>query len=121
MKEPDFRMSVIADVSCDVEGPIASTLRASTIADPFYGYNPHTEKEEPPFSDEKNITMMTVDNLPGELPRDASQEFGQTLLDEIFPYLLGNDDKGIIERATITKNGKLTERYKYLKDYAEGK
>ncbi|MFP4046259.1 MAG: NAD(P)-dependent oxidoreductase [Bacteroidales bacterium] len=121
MKEPDFRISVIADVSCDVDGPIASTLRASTIAAPFYDYNPVTEQEEPPFSDEKNITVMAVDNLPGELPRDASHEFGETLLDEVFPYLLGNDDKGIIERGTITKNGKLTERYKYLEDYAKGK
>jgi len=121
LKEPDFNISVIADVSCDIDGPIASTLRSSTIADPFYDYNPETEQEEPPFSGEKNITVMAVDNLPGELPRDASHEFGETLLDEIFPYLLGNDDKGVIERATITKNGQLTEKYKYLKDYAEGK
>jgi len=121
MKEPDFNISVIADVSCDVDGPIASTVRASTIADPFYDYNPHSEKEEPPFSGENNITVMAVDNLPGELPRDASQDFGQTLLDEVFPYLLGNDDKGIIERATITRKGELTEPYKYLQDYVEGK
>ena len=121
MKDPDFRISVIADVSCDVGGPIASTLRASTIADPFYDYNPVTGKEEQPFSDEKNVTVMAVDNLPGELPRDASHEFGETLLDEIFPYLLGNDDRGVVERATITKKGKLTDRYNYLKDYAEGK
>ena len=121
MQKTDFRISVIADVSCDIDGPIASTLRSSTIADPFYDYNPETGKEEPPFTDEKNITVMAVDNLPGELPRDASQEFGETLLDEIFPYLLGNDDKGVIERGTITEKGKLTEKYKYLKDYAEGK
>ena len=121
MRAPGFNIPVIADVSCDIDGPIASTLRSSTISEPFYDYNPYTEKEEPPFSDEKNITVMAVDNLPGELPRDASREFGQTLLDEIFPYLLGNDDKGIIERATITKKGELTEDYKYLKDYAEGK
>jgi len=121
LKAPDFNISVIADVSCDIDGPIASTLRSSTIADPFYDYNPETEQEEPPFSNDKNITVMAVDNLPGELPRDASHEFGETLLDEIFPYLLGNDDKGVIERATITKDGKLTDNYKYLKDYAEGK
>lgn len=121
MKEPDFNISVIADVSCDVEGPIASTVRASTIADPFYDYNPQTEQEEPPFSGKNNVTVMAVDNLPGELPRDASQEFGQTLLDEVFPYLLGHDDKGIVERATITHNGELTEAYRYLQDYVEGK
>ncbi|MBS3808310.1 MAG: hypothetical protein KGY60_12460 [Bacteroidales bacterium] len=121
MKEPDFNISVIADVSCDVDGPIASTVRASTIADPFYDYNPQTDQEESPFSGKNNVTVMAVDNLPGELPRDASQEFGQTLLDEVFPYLLGNDDKGIIERATITRKGELTEAYRYLQDYVEGK
>jgi len=121
MKEPDFKISVIADVSCDVEGPIASTLRASTIADPFYDYNPQTGQEEPPFSGKNNVTVMAVDNLPGELPRDASQEFGQTLLDEVFPYLLGHDDKGIVERATITRHGELTEAYRYMQDYVDGK
>lgn len=121
MQEKDFNISVIADVSCDVDGPIASTLRASTIADPFYDYNPATQQEEPPFSKRDNITMMAVDNLPGELPRDASQEFGQTLLDEIFPSLLGHDDRRIIERATITRDGELTEAYKYLQDYVDGK
>jgi saccharopine dehydrogenase (NAD+, L-lysine forming) len=41
-KKPDFNISVIADVSCDIKKPIASTLRASTIEDPFYGYDPVT-------------------------------------------------------------------------------
>lgn len=121
MKDPGFNISVIADVSCDPNGPIASTLRVSTIADPFYDYNPVTGKEEPPFNNSRNVTVMAVDNLPGELPRDASRDFGQTLLDQVFPYLLGNDDKGIIERATIATDGKLTKRFKYLQDYVEGK
>lgn len=121
MKAPDFNISLIADVSCDPNGPIASTIRPSTIAEPFYDYNPQTEKEELPLTDEKNVTVMAVDNLPGELPRDSSQDFGKTLLDEVFPFLLGNDDKGIIEKATITRNGKLTGAFKYLHDYLMGK
>ena len=119
--DPDFNITVIADVSCDVNGPIASTVRASTIADPFYGYNPETGEAERPFISSKNITVMAVDNLPGELPRNASSDFGKDLIDKVYPSLFGHDDAGIIERATITKNGKLTERYAYLQNYLEGK
>ena len=119
--DPDFNITVIADVSCDVNGPIASTVRASTIADPFYGYNPETGKDERPFISPKNITVMAVDNLPGELPRNASSDFGSNLIDKVYPSLFGNDDTGMIERATIAKDGKLTQRYAYLKDYLEGK
>jgi len=116
----DFKMQVIADVSCDINGPVPSTIRASTIADPFYGYNPHTGKETDPF-DKNNITVMAVDNLPGELPRDASKEFGKTLIDKVYPSLLIEDTEGIIERATIVKNGQLTEKFAYLQDFLEGK
>ena len=121
MQHPDFKIKVIADVSCDVPGPIPSTLRATTIAEPFYDYNPELDREEPAFSNEKNITMMTVDNLPGELPRDASEDFGKTLITMVIPHFLGNDEEGVIERATIVKDGKLTERYQYLQAYLEGK
>jgi hypothetical protein len=64
---------------------------------------------------------MAVDNLPCELPRDASEDFGNHLMDKIFPLLLGNDPEGIIEKATIAKDGKLTPAYSYLQDYADGK
>ena len=119
--DPDFKITVIADVSCDVDGPIASTVKASTIAEPFFGYNPKTGQAEPPFISSQNITVMSVDNLPGELPRNASTDFGSHLIDDVYPSLFGNDDTGMIERASITKDGKLTERYAYLKNYLEGK
>jgi alanine dehydrogenase len=112
---------VVADISCDVDdGPIATTLRASTIDEPFYDYNPETGKEAPAFSSEKNITVMAVDNLPGELPRDASMSFGEAMLEKVIPSLAGNDEDGIIERATITRNGKLTPRFSYLEDWVNG-
>jgi len=117
----DFKISVIADVSCDIDGPIASTLRASTIAEPFYGYNPIKGIEEPAFTNPTNITVMAVDNLPGELPRDASRDFGKDLIERVLPSLFINDQDGIIERATIAKNGKLTPKYVYLQDYVDGK
>ena len=117
---PGFRIKVVADVSCDLVYPIASTLRSSTIADPLYGYNPYTQREDDPF-DEHNITVMAIDNLPGELPRDASDEFSETLYQKVFPYLFGDDNNGIIEKATILKNGQLTPHFSYLQDYLDGK
>jgi Alanine dehydrogenase/PNT, N-terminal domain len=120
MKADDFKMKVIADVSCDIKDPIPSTLRASTIADPFFGYDPNTEQEVGAFA-ENAVTVMSVDNLPGELPRDASEDFGDALLNNVFPSLFGDDSRGIVNRATIVKDGKLTEKYKYLQNFADGK
>jgi alanine dehydrogenase len=117
-KNEKFNIKVVADISCDIDdGPIGSTLRASTIANPFYDFNPKTAKEEAPFSSEKNITVMAVDNLPGELPRDASEDFSNGLLNNVFPSLFGEDKDEIIKRATILDNGTLTEKYSYLKDW----
>jgi len=116
-----FRISVIADISCDINGPIPTTLRSTTIADPFYGYNRRIGLEEKAFKDSRNITVMSVDNLPGELPRDASSDFGKQLMDEVLPVLFTEGDGDIIRRATICENGELTERYSYLKGYLEGK
>ncbi len=118
--DPEFRISMIADISCDINGSVPSTIKASTIADPYYGYDPKTGNELAPFHQDTPLTMMTVDNLPGELPRDASEEFAGTLVKEILPRLIGNDPDGVIERATITENGNLTERYAYLEGYVKG-
>ncbi len=120
MKAPDFKMKIIADISCDIKIPIPSTVRASTIAEPFYGYNVITENEADPF-DENNITVMAVDNLPGEAPRNASIDFGSQLITKIFPSLLLNDSENIIERATIAKDGKLTEKFSYLQNWVDNK
>lgn len=121
MKSKSFRISVISDITCDIEGSIPSTKRASTIEDPFYDYNPATEELEPAFSSAKNITVQAVDNLPCELPKDASLDFGRNLIDKVFPSLFGEDSDGIIERATITKNGKLTPKFSYLLGFVDGK
>lgn len=117
MKKPEFRISVIADVSCDIDGPIPSTLRATSISDPFYEYNPHLEAEESAFSNLKSITVMSIDNLPGELPRDASEDFGKQLMQNVLHDLLSENESQIIERATILKEGKLTPSFNYLTDY----
>ena len=120
MKKPDFRISVIADISCDINGPIPSTIRPTTISDPFYSYNPYLEGEEPAFSQSTNITVMSIDNLPGELPRDASLEFGKMLMSNVLHDILSGIESPMINRATILKDGKLTPRYAYLKEYLNG-
>ena len=114
----DFKISIIADISCDIAIPIPTTLRSSEIAKPYYGYNKRTGLECEPF-EEGNITVMAVDNLPGELPRDASVDFGKALIDKIFPYIFEEDTEKIIERATITENGKLGKNFIYLEDFVK--
>lgn len=116
-KQPDFKINLVADVSCDVDGPIACTLRASTIANPFYGYNPKTESETA-FDSPGAIAVMAVDNLPCELPKDASEGFGEMFLDHVIPAFFNRDKSGILERAQMTNSeGKLTERFSYLQEY----
>jgi saccharopine dehydrogenase (NAD+, L-lysine forming) len=119
MRSPDFRVSVVADVTCDIDGSIPSTMRPSTITEPFYGYNPATgEIEDNNAFGNDVITVMAVDNLPCELPRDASDNFGKELAEKVIPALLGKDEDGLIERASICKDGKLMPRFEYLSDYA---
>jgi hypothetical protein len=119
-KSEDFNIKYVADISCDVDGPVASTLRASTIASPFYGYNPQTEAEVD-FRDKNAIVVMAVDNLPCELPQDASEGFGEMFLENVIPAFFNNDKYGVLERAKMTENGKLTARFSYLQDYVDGK
>tara|TARA_R110002167_G_scaffold32805_4_gene106101 strand:+ start:625 stop:1836 length:1212 start_codon:yes stop_codon:yes gene_type:complete len=120
VKSPDFNIKVVADISCDVNGPIATTVRASTIADPIYGYNPKTETEID-YKDANAIAVMAVDNLPCELPKDASEGFAEQFLTNVIPAFFNNDADGILQRAKMTQSGKLTERFSYLQDYVDGK
>ena len=116
---PDNKIKVVADISCDVDGPIACTLRASTIADPLYGYLPSQHQEVDLFHPGA-IVVMAVDNLPCELPKDASEGFGQMFLKHVIPAFFNGDKDGILERARMTQNGQLTPRFAYLQSYAEG-
>ncbi|RAJ15452.1 NAD(P)-dependent oxidoreductase [Arenibacter echinorum] len=118
-KHPDFGIKVVADVSCDIDGPVATTIRPSTIADPIYGYDPLTETEVD-FKDPHAIAVMAVDNLPCELPRDASIGFGGAFVKYVIPAFFNGDADGVLERARMTKNGKLTKRFAYLQDYVDG-
>jgi len=118
-RSKEFSIRIIADISCDIDGPVASTLRASTIADPLYGYHPIDEIETD-FMDPESIGVMAVDNLPCELSKDASEDFGSELMKNIFPELLGKPYSAVIENAReTTLEGTLTSKYSYLKDYVE--
>jgi len=116
----DFKINIVADITCDIEGSIPSTKKPSTIEDPVYDYNPSDNEVESAFTDEGNITVMAVDNLPCELPRDASESFGNELLNNVLPELLSDDSREVIKRATITAGGDLTPVYEYLRDYVNG-
>ncbi len=119
-KSQKFKIQFVADISCDVNGPIASTLRASTIAAPLYGYNPATESEVD-YKHKEAIVVMAVDNLPCELPKDASEGFGELFLNNVVPAFFNNDKDGILQRAKMTEKGRLTKRFSYLQDYVDGK
>lgn len=119
MLSQDFKIKVIADITCDIDGSLPSTKRASSIPDPIYDYDPYADSVKQSLSGENHVTVMAVDNLPCELPRSASEEFGRDLIDKILKPLLVNDSEGIIKRGTIAENGELTEDFKYLQDYVD--
>lgn len=123
LRSEDNHIHMIGDVTCDIMGSIHSTLRSSTHSDPYYDYNPATEQEEPPFSHERNITVMAVDTCPNALPKDASNFFGEMLTPNVFrPLLEGKAHTSkVLTGSTIVKAGKLTPKFSYLHDFALGK
>jgi alanine dehydrogenase len=120
LQSNDCKIKVVADISCDVNGPVASTLRSSTIAEPLYGYL-STENKEVDVFHPAAVVVMAVDNLPCELPKDASEGFGEMFMEHVIPAFFNGDKDGILQRAKITEKGKLTPRFSYLQDYVDGK
>jgi alanine dehydrogenase len=120
LQAADNKIQVVADISCDVDGPIACTLKASTIAEPFFGYLP-SEHIEVPYTHPASIMVMSVDNLPCELPKDASEGFGEMFMQHVIPAFFNGDKDGILARAKMTENGKLTPRFAYLQEYVDEK
>jgi saccharopine dehydrogenase (NAD+, L-lysine forming) len=114
MKDKSCRIKVIADITCDLNGSVPSTIRTTKFQEPYYDFNPVTWNEETPFSNAKNTTVMAIDNLPNGLPVEASKDYGECILKNILPLLLLGDEGNVISRATIARDGKLTEKYNYL-------
>jgi len=120
LKAKDCKVKVVGDISCDVDGSIACTTRPSTIDEPLYGYLPFEDKEIDLFHPAA-IVVMAVDNLPCELPKESSEGFGEMFMEHVIPAFFNGDKDGILQRAKMTKNGKLTPRFSYLQDYVDGK
>lgn len=121
LRDPDMRIRMIGDVTCDIKGSIKSTVRPATHDAPYYDYNPVTEQDEPAFSSPRNISVMAVDTCPNALAMDTSAYFGEMLMKHVFEPLLKNEHSKVIDRSMILKEGMLTARFDYLKDFAEGR
>lgn len=117
LKNNEFNISVIADITCDIKGSIPTTVRPSTVADPIYDICKQDCTECKAFESRDAVSVMAVDNLPCELPRDASHDFGSQLLNNVVPHFFGKDSEGIISGAMITKKGSLTDKYSYLESW----
>ncbi|GJQ60157.1 MAG: hypothetical protein D8M57_14890 [Candidatus Scalindua sp. AMX11] len=119
---PDFRLSVIGDLSCDIEGTVQITKRATTSSDPAYVYDPVSGKIENDLS-HKGIAIMAIDNLPCEFPRESSTEFSEKIRDFVYQIAAhGITDitnhhalPNSIRNAVVSQNGSLTHKFKYLK------
>ena len=119
-KSPEFKIKLVSDISCDIDGPVASTLRPSTIENPFYGYDPQEEKEVE-LGSLGSVGVSAVDNLPCELPRDASEDFGNELIKHVMPHFFSGDKEGVLDRASeTTSDGRLTPKFEYLRGYVDG-
>lgn len=110
-----FAPTVIADISCDVEGSVPITYKATSIADPVIGWSRRNQSPCEAYT-EDSIDVMAVGNLPNELPRDASEEFGEMLMHKVIPELVAGGSR-LIDGATIARGGHLTAHFSYLSDF----
>jgi alanine dehydrogenase len=114
----DFQISVIADISCDINGSVPTTIKSSTITNPVFDIDRNTHEALLAFGSQTSISVMAIDNLPCELPREASREFGDQLNKWVIPALL-EENAPILERATIARDGDLTLEFMYLTDFVQ--
>ncbi len=115
------RTALIADLSCDIEGGVEATVTATTPGDPTFVFDPVTRRATPGF-DGPGIAVLAVDNLPCELPLDASLAFSHAL--RPFVGALSRTDFTVpfdeltlppeVARAVVAHRGQLTSDYEYL-------
>ena len=120
MKSPDFKIRVIADITCDINGSIPTTVKATTIAEPLFGTDMLTGAMSASNFGGQILTTMSIDNLPNELPRDASEAFGVQFSQQVWPELRSTENSAMLRRACIARDGQLTPAYAYLQDYVNG-
>jgi hypothetical protein len=119
ISSPEFNISVITDITCDINGSIPTTIRPTTIADPLYDIDRDKFEELPAFGKQNSISVMAIDNLPCELPRDASEDFGRQLAERVIPEFFATGTT-MIRQATVTEDGELTPHFAYLADFVNG-
>jgi saccharopine dehydrogenase (NAD+, L-lysine-forming) len=120
LRDPAFRIRVIADITCDLDGSVPTTVRATTIDQPLYGIDMDSGRISEALFGAQILTTMSIDNLPNELPRDASEAFGAQFVGSVWPELLREDPSPMLNRATIARGGALCEPFRYLQDYVDG-
>lgn len=118
IKSPWFKTHLISDITCDVEGSIPITLRQTPIAKPYIGIDKATGEETDAFG-ENTIDVMAVGNLPNELPRDASNDFGNILMNKVVHELFDYENSSILKNASICHKGKLNEKFSYLQGWVD--
>lgn len=111
-----FKIQTIADITDDTNGSVPINLGDQTIENPIYGVDRTSLQKTEPYLP-NTIDLIAVGNLPNELPRDASSYFGEQLIKFVLDDIIKNGST-IIDKATIVKNGQLTEYFSYLKEYA---
>ena len=107
-------LKIIGDVTCDINGSVPTTIKSTSIAKPYYSINKDSMKEIQLGT--RGVAVMAVDNLPSELPKEASEEFGNSIISQVIPYLINVDD-GRISRATTISNGKFSSKFNYLNNF----
>ena len=107
-------LKIIGDITCDINGAVPTTIRSTSIAKPYYSINTNSMKEIDLGNE--GIAVMAVDNLPSELPHEASEEFGKSTMSEVLPYLIDKDD-GRINRATTASKGRFCPSFSYLENF----
>lgn len=121
-KRKGFRLGFIGDISCDVNGGIELTHKTTTQDSPTFSYDPRRDKVVDGYKSE-GITILARDNLPTELPRDASKDFSDHVREYIY-QIAAHGVKDIanhmaitreIRQAVIIQNGRLTKPYQYLR------
>jgi alpha-aminoadipic semialdehyde synthase len=117
------RLQVIGDISCDIEGSVELTLKATLPDAPCYVYDPVSDTIRDGYEGD-GPAVMAVDNLPCELARESSDHFS-TVLRDMIPALAGADWSAdfaqldlpdYLKKAVIVHRGELTPAYRYLKD-----
>lgn len=114
----------IADLSCDINGSIEMTEKATLSDNPVFVYNPKTNSIQDGFEGD-GIALMTVDNLPAEIPVESSEWFSKSLM-PLIPKLFEADYSKSFEEldlipelknACVVYKGELTPNFKYLEEF----